>query len=108
MTSPLKKSPIDHVELIVPDRHEAATWYRDVLGLAAKAEDVKWADENPTGPLMISGDGGDTLLALFQAPSNGDTSKNGFRRVAFGASGDEFVAFVEFGRALGLEPMKVV
>jgi catechol 2,3-dioxygenase-like lactoylglutathione lyase family enzyme len=24
---------IDHVELFVPDRHEAAAWYRSVLGL---------------------------------------------------------------------------
>src|SRR4029450_6150389 len=107
MTSPIHKMPIDHVELIVPDRHEAAAWYRDILGLTAKAEDVKWADENPGGPLMISGDGGHTMVALLQAPSKGDTSKDGIRRVAFGSGGDEFVAFLEFGRERGLQPMKV-
>lgn len=107
MTTPLHKMPIDHVELLVPDRHAAANWYRDILGLTAKPEDETWADENPGGPLMISGDGGHSSLALFQGPSE-NTKTDGFRRVAFGASGDQFVAFVAFGRERGLQPMKVV
>jgi len=108
MTSPLHGAPIDHVELMVPDRHAAAAWYRDVLGLIATPEDERWANENPAGPLIISADGGRTSLALFEGPSGSDTSKDGIRRVAFRASGDEFVAFVEFGRALGLTPMRVI
>ena len=108
MTSPLLGTGIDHVELMVPDRLEAAAWYRDVLGLIATPDDEKWAKENPGGPLMISADGGRTFLALFTGTSESDGSKGGFRRVAFRASGDEFVVFVEFGRELGLKPMKVV
>ena len=82
MTSPLKKIPIDHVELLVPNRREAAAWYFDILGLKASPEDEKWAEDNPGGPLMISSDGGNTSLALFQGPSD-DTSTDGIRRVAF-------------------------
>jgi hypothetical protein len=33
--------------------------------------------------------------------------KGGFRRVAFVVSGTEFLVFVEYGRGLGLAPMKV-
>ena len=50
---------IDHVELFVPDRDEAAAWYRDVLGLEVVAAFAHWADD-PAGPLMISPDGGST------------------------------------------------
>jgi hypothetical protein len=55
---------IDHVELFVRDRHDAAHWYRDVLGLEVVDGYQEWADD-PRGPLMISSDGGTTKLALF-------------------------------------------
>ena len=57
------------------------------------------------GPVMISGDGR-VSLALFQG-SRPEVPKSGFRRVAFRVSGAEFLAFVEFGRGMGLAPMKV-
>ena len=71
---------IDHVELAVPDRYEAAEWYGDVLGFEIVDEFEDWA-ELGAYPLMISSDGGDTTLALFRGtPSDG---RGGFRRVAF-------------------------
>ena len=56
---------IDHVELFVPDRHQAAEWYRSVLGLERLSQYEHWADD-PRGPLMISSDAGHTKVALFQ------------------------------------------
>jgi catechol-2,3-dioxygenase len=55
---------IDHVELFVPDMHEAADWYARVLGLQILTEYEHWATGG--GPLMISSDGGSTKLALFE------------------------------------------
>ena len=46
-------SQIDHVELFVPDRYEAARWYQRILGLKIIPEYEHWA-RNPKGPLMIS------------------------------------------------------
>ena len=91
--------------MIVPDREAAAAWYHDVLGLTQVPGTQHWS-EDPRGPLMISGDGGRVSLALFQGPRP-DAPRSGFRRVAFKVSGTEFLAFVEFGRGLGLTPMKI-
>ena len=55
---------VDHVELFVPDRKEAARWYGRVLGLVVVPEYESWA-QDVQGPLMISSDGGSTKLALF-------------------------------------------
>jgi catechol 2,3-dioxygenase-like lactoylglutathione lyase family enzyme len=107
MDTPLHGIGVDHVELLVPDRFSAAEWYRDVLGITSTRENEKWARDNPEGPLMISADGGKTSLALFKGPT-ADTSKNGFRRLAFKVSGDEFLAFLKFGEEHGLEPLRVI
>ncbi len=56
---------------------------------------------------MISGDDGRVCLALFQGSLPDPAPKSGFRRVAFRVSGSEFLSFVEYGRNLGLTPMKV-
>lgn len=106
MPSPLHGTTIDHVELIVPDRHAAAAWYEDVLGLTIVPGMADWSRDSG-GPLMISGDGGRVCLALFEGPLPEPTARGGFRRVAFRVSGAEFLAFVEHGRRLGLAPMKV-
>lgn len=58
--------PIDHVELFVPRREDAAAWYGKVLGCEVLAEYRSWA--TGTGPLMISNDGGETKIALFKGP----------------------------------------
>jgi catechol 2,3-dioxygenase-like lactoylglutathione lyase family enzyme len=79
---PFRVHQIDHVELYVPDRHAAAAWYRDVLGLEILDAYADWA-ENPDGPLMISPDGGSTKLALFTGEPRGDRPTAGFHLVAF-------------------------
>jgi catechol 2,3-dioxygenase-like lactoylglutathione lyase family enzyme len=88
---------IDHVELFVPDRSEAAVWYQRVLGLEILAEYEHWAADS-AGPLMISSDEGSTKLALFQGRPQESNPTAGFHRVAFRASAE---AFTEFLRRLG-------
>jgi hypothetical protein len=72
------------------------------LGLKTVPGTEDWARDRG-GPLMISGDGGRTCIALFEGPPVDAIRNRGFRRVAFGVSGAEFVAFVEFGRSMGLD-----
>lgn len=88
----LRVETIDHVELFVPDRYEAAAWYRRVLGLEIVAEHEDWAGD-PQGPLMISSDGGRTMLALFTGEPQASRPTAGFHRVAFRVNGAAFLAF---------------
>ncbi len=81
-------------------------WYLQNLGLVTVPGTEDWADD-PKGPLMISGDDGSTCIALFEGMAAEAIRNRGFRRVAFRVSGAEFVAFVEYGRRAGLEPMTV-
>lgn len=80
---------IDHVELVVPDRDEAARWYERVLGLTVCAEYAFWAEEG--GPLMISSDDGWTKLALFEGDHRTAPVP---KRVAFRINGDGFLCFL--------------
>ena len=92
---------IDHVELFVPDRHEAARWYHDVLGLEVMEGYREWADD-PSGPLMISSDGGTTKLALFTGDPQNQRPTAGFHLVAFRVDARGFIAFLERLPALRL------
>ena len=85
---------IDHVELFVLDRREAAEWYRQALGLTICSEYEHWADD-PKGPLMISSDGGSTKLALFEGRPQEDRETAGFHLVAFRVSGHDFETFLD-------------
>jgi catechol 2,3-dioxygenase-like lactoylglutathione lyase family enzyme len=87
---------IDHVELFVPDRREAAEWYHRVLGLEVVPAYEHWARDN-RGPLMISSDSGSTKLALFEGAPQGSRETAGFHRVAFRV---EALVFGEFLRRL--------
>ena len=84
---------IDHVELFVPDRYEAAKWYARVLGLQILPECEPWAVGG--GPLMISSDGGSTKLALFEGEPAASSQTAAFRRVAFRVTADGFAEFIE-------------
>jgi catechol 2,3-dioxygenase-like lactoylglutathione lyase family enzyme len=84
---------IDHVELFVPDRHQAAEWYRRVLGLRVVPEYERWAND-PRGPLMISSDGGSTKLALFEGVPQGPRETAGFHLVAFRVGAADFGRFL--------------
>ena len=89
-----KVDQIDHVELFVPDRREAARWYERTLGLTIVTEFEHWA-EDPRGPLMISPDGGGTKLALFTGEPRGRRLTAGFHLVAFRVAGPGFLRFLE-------------
>lgn len=91
MTDEFRVDGIDHVELTVPDRREAAAWYERVLGLDAVEEYEDWADD-PGGPLMVSSDGGRTKLALFAGePTTGLDEY----RVAFRVDAEGFQTFLD-------------
>ena len=93
MNEPFHVEQIDHVELHVPDRHEAARWYEQVLGLRIIPKFEFWA-EDPQGPLMISSDGGNTKLALFTGEVHPPQRGSGYWRVAFRVSGQGFLNFL--------------
>lgn len=83
---------LDHVELFVPDREQAAAWYARVLGLQPMAALARWA--TPRGPLMLSADGGQSMVALFTGGPCGHRRERSHHRVAFRVSGPAFLAFV--------------
>ncbi len=92
---------LDHVELFVPDRNEAARWYGRVLGLVVLPEYEQWA-KSLQGPLMISSDGGSTKLALFQGTPQGSRPTAGFQLVAFRVRAPSFTRFLERLSSLAL------
>ena len=83
---------VDHVELFVPDRHEAAAWYGRVLGLSVASEYAHWAAD-PAGPLMLTTAGAGTKLALFTGTPQADRPTAGFHLVAFRVTRAGFNAF---------------
>ncbi len=83
---------IDHIELFVPDRYKAAEWYSKVLKFQIIKEFTGWADEG--GPLMISNDGGNTKIALFEGKPQGKDDVKGFIRLAFRVDAVEFIEFI--------------
>jgi catechol 2,3-dioxygenase-like lactoylglutathione lyase family enzyme len=83
---------VDHVEVFVRDQYQAAAWYRQVLGLRILPQYEDWAPDG--GPLMISSDGGHTMLALFVGEPQGRQPVVGLRRVAFRVAADGFVRFL--------------
>lgn len=92
---------LDHVELFVPDRAQAAEWYARVLGCRPVGGTESWAAD-PRGPMMISPDGGRTKLALFAGEPQGERPTAGFHRVAFRLDGRAWVAFTARLGELGL------
>ncbi len=64
---PFRVKHIDHVEVFVPDQYAAADWYHRVFGLDILKPYEFWAAD---GPLMISSDGGTTMIAKEPALKN--------------------------------------
>lgn len=75
---------LDHVHLLVSDRERAADWCARSLGF----EELE-RSKDPYGPLVVSGDGGDTGLALFTSRVSAEPN----RVVAFRVDGEELLAF---------------
>ena len=84
---------IDHVELFVPDFEAALEWYRDVLGLVPVEMTRAWTEAGE--PVMISSDGGRTMLALFHGEGPGDREYVGHVRVAFRVDAAGFMDFLD-------------
>ncbi len=84
---------IDHVELFVPDRFEAAEWYQRVFGMKVLEEFKFWSDD-PHGPLMLATAAGGTKLAFFTGEPRGTRATAGFHRVAFAVSGTGIIEFL--------------
>lgn len=106
----IPKLTLDHVELFVPDRAEAAAWYARILGLHPVPGTETWG-QDPNGPLMISADGGNTKLALFRGQPQGPQRTAGWHRVAFRVDGNGFLDFLGHARAAGIRdrshPMRI-
>ncbi len=84
---------LDHVHVRVPDRDAAARWYSQHLGFEPVDEYDFWATAVDGGPLQISADGGNTMLALFET-SDGHPMVPQSNGVAFSVDADTFIAFV--------------
>lgn len=84
---------LDHVHVRVPDRDEAARWYREHLGFEPVEEFAVWATEVERGPLQISADGGRTGLALFEI-AEGHPAQPQETGIAFSVDAETFAAFV--------------
>lgn len=80
---------LDHLHLLVPDRYEAARWYKENLGFEIVERYKLWADVG--GPLHISADGGRSGLALFERGQHAHIKAE----VAFRVGAKEFIAFAE-------------
>ena len=98
---PFRVLQIDHVELFVPDRYEAADWYKRTLGLDIAPGYEQWAAD-PRGPLMISSDDGNTKLALFDRQPQESSPTSGWHLVAFRVNVD---GFMEFMKRLADQPL---
>lgn len=55
---------IDHIHVYVPNREQAADWFRAVLGFEIEESLRVWAVEG--GPLTIGDESGKIHLALFE------------------------------------------
>ena len=85
MTIP-KLRGIDHVHVDVANWGEAEEWYQSVLGFRRVDAFMAWAVKN--GPLTVENLEGTIHLALFE--SDNPTS---ISAIAFGASGEDFLAW---------------
>ncbi|MFP5577582.1 MAG: VOC family protein [Acidimicrobiia bacterium] len=83
---------LDHVHIRVPDRAEAARWYTEHLGFEPVETYDFWARGVEGGPLQISADGGETMLALFEA-SEAHPMVLQHTGVAFSVDADAFISF---------------
>ncbi len=90
-----KLNGIDHVHVYVRSWAEAEPWYRDTLGFTPLEKFRVWAVDG--GPLTLEDPGGTVHLALFESDNPPAST------VAFGASGEQFVAWKKHLEARGLE-----
>lgn len=83
---------LDHVHIRVPNRALAAQWYADNLGFEPVEKYEFWASGFEGGPLQMSADGGETMLALFEA-SEGHPMAAQVTGIAFSLDAPSFMQF---------------
>lgn len=81
---------VDHIEIHVEGQHDAAKWYEKIFGFKIINELEFWSKAK-SGPLFVGNKDKTVKLALFEGTKDGDGS---IKRVAFRASGKNFVGFV--------------
>ena len=87
---------IDHLEVSVPERHEAAEWYRRVLGLEIMHGPTwDWAVTLPQGPLFLGSPDGGVKLSLFEGEPLSGKPPIGLTRAAFRVDGETFLRFAD-------------
>ena len=91
-----KLNGIDHVHVYVSSWDEAEDWYGDVLGLKRVEALMPWAVKG--GPLTLENPESSIHLALFERDGHSGSSA-----IAFGASGEEFLAWKTRLENKGLE-----
>jgi len=91
---------LDHVHVGVRDRRRAAAWYRRVLQLRTTYDYRQHGDA--AGPLVLSGDGNGTHVALFVAAGVPKRSRTPIGTVPFRVPGRAFLRFVARLRRLDL------
>jgi catechol 2,3-dioxygenase-like lactoylglutathione lyase family enzyme len=101
MTDRFQVDQIDHIEVFVPDRYEAAQWYEKVLGLKIVKGFKRWS-YNPHGPLMIATPKAKTKLALFNGEPQLRRKTAGSHCLAFRVSGKNFLKFLDVLKDLKL------
>lgn len=87
---PPKLDGIDHINLYVPNRAEAAKWYKDILGFTSPASSAFWAEDDQ-GPLVIEDSLGKIHLALFQRETFTPSTA-----IAFGVDGKGFLKWKKY------------
>ncbi len=95
-TGTFRMGRLDHVHIRVSDRAAAAAWYAQHLGFEPVERFDFWASDIEGGPLQISADGGETMLALFEA-SDGHPMIPQRTGVAFSV---DVATFIGFARSL--------
>lgn len=91
-----KLNGIDHIHVYVARWDEAEAWYETVLGFKRVEALMPWAVKG--GPLTLENSEGNVHLALFEREDHSGSSA-----IAFGASGEEFLAWKTYLENKGLE-----
>jgi catechol 2,3-dioxygenase len=92
----LKLNGVDHVHVPVGSWSEAEDWYREILGMQRVEALMGWAIKN--GPLTIENADGTVHLALFEK-----RKPQPIQAIAFGATGEQFLAWKEHLENHGLK-----
>ncbi|GAC1333823.1 MAG: hypothetical protein NVS2B16_24190 [Chloroflexota bacterium] len=95
-TSPVALTCIDHIEVFVPDRYEAAGWYQRILRLEIMRGPVwDWAVKLPGGPLFLANRSGTVKVSLFEGEPLSSREPIGQLQTCFSVGADNFLRFMD-------------